>query len=170
MKLKMKMKIMQSQLVCIYHCLSSVVTHSSFKDYVDDDNDKDDNEEEVLDGDNHVDITAPLQQVNVSASHESDDQTQGQGAPAEPCSHVFIEHFPLGSAGQPILNQGQPDADYNVYRCQFAGSDGASIYHPFASKMDWEVARWAKVHGITSTAVSELLGIEGVSLCWSFSL
>ncbi|KAG1810188.1 uncharacterized protein HD556DRAFT_1428325 [Suillus plorans] len=38
-----------------------------------------------------------------------------------------------------------------------------NLYHPFTSKMDWEVARWAKLRGVSSTAFSDLLAIEGVS-------
>ncbi|KAG1843444.1 hypothetical protein F4604DRAFT_1884612 [Suillus subluteus] len=38
-----------------------------------------------------------------------------------------------------------------------------NLYHPFASKMEWEVARWAKLRGLSSTALSDLLAIEGVS-------
>ncbi|KAJ3752644.1 hypothetical protein EV360DRAFT_54847 [Lentinula raphanica] len=34
---------------------------------------------------------------------------------------------------------------------------------PFISRMDWEVARWAKLRGSGSTAFSDLLAIEGVS-------
>jgi hypothetical protein len=37
------------------------------------------------------------------------------------------------------------------------------IWAPFTSKIDWEVACWAKLRGPSSTAVSELLAIEGVS-------
>jgi hypothetical protein len=33
---------------------------------------------------------------------------------------------------------------------------------PFISKMDWEIARWAKLRGPGSTAFSELLSIDGV--------
>ncbi|THU75106.1 hypothetical protein K435DRAFT_591247, partial [Dendrothele bispora CBS 962.96] len=33
---------------------------------------------------------------------------------------------------------------------------------PFNSRMDWEVARWAKLRGTGSTAFSDLLDIEGV--------
>ena len=40
-------------------------------------------------------------------------------------------------------------------------------YAPFLSKLDWEVARWAKLRGPGSTAVTELTGIEGVSRCLS---
>ena len=36
-------------------------------------------------------------------------------------------------------------------------------FTPFTSKLEWEVAKWAKLRGPGSTACSELLGIEGVS-------
>ncbi|KAJ7137196.1 hypothetical protein C8R44DRAFT_828619 [Mycena epipterygia] len=35
-------------------------------------------------------------------------------------------------------------------------------YAPFNSKMDWEVARWAKLRGSGSTAFTDLLNVEGV--------
>ncbi|KIL55290.1 hypothetical protein M378DRAFT_49930, partial [Amanita muscaria Koide BX008] len=35
-------------------------------------------------------------------------------------------------------------------------------YAPFLSKLDWELARWAKVHGPSSSALTQLLQIEGV--------
>lgn len=38
----------------------------------------------------------------------------------------------------------------------------ANPWAPFNSKLDWEVARWAKMHGPGSTALSELLAIDGV--------
>jgi hypothetical protein len=44
------------------------------------------------------------------------------------------------------------------------GSSG-NIYAPFASKMDWEVARWAKLRGSGSTAFTDLLKVEGVRGC-----
>ncbi|KAI1783920.1 hypothetical protein LXA43DRAFT_976942 [Ganoderma leucocontextum] len=37
------------------------------------------------------------------------------------------------------------------------------IYWPFTSKLDWEVARWGKTRGPGSTALSELLEIDGVA-------
>lgn len=36
-------------------------------------------------------------------------------------------------------------------------------YAPFESKLDWEIARWAKTRGPGSTALDELLKIDGVS-------
>ncbi|KAJ3567978.1 hypothetical protein NP233_g6016 [Leucocoprinus birnbaumii] len=35
-------------------------------------------------------------------------------------------------------------------------------YSPFSSEVNWEIARWAKLRGPSSTAFSELLAIEGV--------
>jgi hypothetical protein len=38
------------------------------------------------------------------------------------------------------------------------------IYAPFSSKMEWEIAKWAKERGPSSTAFSDLMSIEGVSI------
>ncbi|KAJ3925403.1 MAG: hypothetical protein NXY57DRAFT_1051695 [Lentinula lateritia] len=40
---------------------------------------------------------------------------------------------------------------------------GENKWAPFASRMDWEIAHWAKLRGTGSTAFSELLAIDGVS-------
>ncbi|KAI0827979.1 hypothetical protein BC628DRAFT_1303926, partial [Trametes gibbosa] len=37
-----------------------------------------------------------------------------------------------------------------------------NLYAPFTSKMDWEVARWAKLRGAGSTSFNDLTKIEGV--------
>ena len=84
---------------------------------------------------------------------------------------VFIEHFPSSNAGAAISdNQGFIKTDYDCYKMQCGNVDG---YAPFASQIDWEIACWAKVHGLTSAAVTELLGIEGVCsrpTCYSLYL
>ncbi|KAI0038107.1 hypothetical protein FA95DRAFT_1665906 [Auriscalpium vulgare] len=72
----------------------------------------------------------------------------------------FVVPFPGGMAGAPV---GQDvHSGYNEY-AQGVAQDDANAYHPFPSKMAWEIARWAKLRGPTSTALTELLGIEGVS-------
>jgi hypothetical protein len=43
------------------------------------------------------------------------------------------------------------------------GNSSTNPWAPFASKMDWEVAKWAKLQGAGSTAFSDLLVIDGVS-------
>ncbi|KAI0311688.1 hypothetical protein OF83DRAFT_1177336 [Amylostereum chailletii] len=84
-----------------------------------------------------------------------------------------VVHFG-GRAGEAI---GQNQGAHNKYEDSLRGGrsdgelndtgggeneDGLPIWHPFASKMDWEVARWAKLRGPSSTALSELLSIEGL--------
>ena len=39
-----------------------------------------------------------------------------------------------------------------------------SEWAPFSTRLEWEVARWAKLRGPSSTALSELLQIDGVSM------
>lgn len=71
---------------------------------------------------------------------------------------VVVDHFPLASAGQPLKDQQRADAMYD----QDARKASGNPYAPFASRLDWEVARWAKLRGPGSNALSELLGIDGV--------
>lgn len=49
----------------------------------------------------------------------------------------------------------------NQYTSALSSSD--NLWAPFKSKVDWEIARWAKMRGPGSTALTELLGVEGVS-------
>lgn len=73
---------------------------------------------------------------------------------------IFIEHFPSNSAGAAIPDdEGFIETDYDRYQSQCGTTDE---FMPFASQIEWDMGRWAKVHGITSTAVTELLGIKGV--------
>jgi hypothetical protein len=38
-----------------------------------------------------------------------------------------------------------------------------NVYAPFSSKLEWEIAKWAKLQGTTSTAFSDMMKIEDVS-------
>lgn len=77
---------------------------------------------------------------------------------------TFVEHFPGGLAGSPILKQLET-TEYVKYGEFLDDIDGKkTIWAPFTSKLDWEIARWAKMRGPGSTAVSELLGIEDVRM------
>ncbi|KAK7461710.1 hypothetical protein VKT23_008136 [Stygiomarasmius scandens] len=63
------------------------------------------------------------------------------------------------SASQSFHN---PKWGFEAYGSKITGSS-ENLWAPFASKMDWEVARWAKMRGTGSTAFSDLLAIEGVA-------
>ncbi|KAG1828883.1 hypothetical protein DFJ58DRAFT_719762 [Suillus subalutaceus] len=60
-------------------------------------------------------------------------------------------------AGQQITRGCAANAEYEAH----LANEEENVYHPFASKMEWEVARWAKLRGLSSTALSDLLAIEG---------
>ena len=72
-------------------------------------------------------------------------------------SAVDVEQFPFGMPGAPIPGRAQDPSEYES-QAMLMGSPWA----PFQSQLEWEVARWAKLRGGTSTAVSELLAIPGV--------
>ena len=77
---------------------------------------------------------------------------QQDGAP-------FIERFPTGATGVPISNMGQDVPGFQVL-CDNLGPE--NIWHPFQSQRDWDFACWAKNRGPSSTAVTELLAMDGV--------
>ncbi len=79
-------------------------------------------------------------------------------------AHLREKTFPIPytkidpNAGKPVKD----DRERTAYQ-QYAAANAQNPYHPFASKLDWQVARWAKMRGPGSTAVTELLEIDEVS-------
>jgi hypothetical protein len=83
---------------------------------------------------------------------------------SEPRSNMTVTHFPFGNPGAPIpgANRGSESA---VHQSSQAALD-SSVWALFGSSLDWEIARWAKTWGPTSSALTELLAIPGVcDLC-----
>ncbi|KAJ3017898.1 hypothetical protein NUW54_g471 [Trametes sanguinea] len=70
----------------------------------------------------------------------------------------YCRRLPSGHAlvGEKVLPA------YTMYKTTVDGEDRC-IYAPFRSRIDWEVARWAKMRGPGSNAGSELLGIDGLA-------
>ncbi|KAJ7118222.1 hypothetical protein C8R44DRAFT_923423 [Mycena epipterygia] len=70
-----------------------------------------------------------------------------------------IVKFPGDKAGASISEERSASTEQ-----QYGDALGKSnnIYAPFASKIDWDVARWAKLRGSGSTAFTDLLKIDGV--------
>ncbi|KIJ08418.1 hypothetical protein PAXINDRAFT_18442 [Paxillus involutus ATCC 200175] len=75
----------------------------------------------------------------------------------------YVARFPVPTAGQPITFSVQNGAhtQFKPYK-NFFKEDLTNAYTPFESSMEWEFAWWAKLCGPSSTAVSDLLEIEGV--------
>jgi hypothetical protein len=73
-------------------------------------------------------------------------------------SSVVVELFPFGNPGAPISDGVQGPSSYG--RDQAAQGD--SIWAPFQSKRDWEIAEWLKMQGASSSSVAKFLGISDV--------
>ncbi|KAJ6497170.1 hypothetical protein C8R47DRAFT_972715 [Mycena vitilis] len=69
----------------------------------------------------------------------------------------FVTHFG-GLAGAPVRTQ---DSAYHQYSESIRSSE-ENPWAPFTSQVDWEIAKWAKLRGSTSTAFTDLLSIDGV--------
>ncbi|KAF8261591.1 hypothetical protein EI94DRAFT_1605749 [Lactarius quietus] len=71
---------------------------------------------------------------------------------------VIVDRFPHGSPGAPITGAAQGTSIYQSSCNVF----GTSVWAPFHSQVDWEIAHWAKMRGLSSSAMAELLAIPGV--------
>lgn len=58
---------------------------------------------------------------------------------------------------------------YRFHQRQDSTRDNNNAYAPFRSKMEWEIAKWAKLRGPSSTAFTELMAIDGVSESQEFN-
>ena len=76
-----------------------------------------------------------------------------------PAKDYVVEYFPGDKAGAPLECTIADQSNFEKYQQQLNNN---AEYAPFVSQIDWEIAQWAKTHGTTSTAVTELLQIDGV--------
>ncbi|KAM6491662.1 hypothetical protein JOM56_012906 [Amanita muscaria] len=112
-----------------------------------------------------TDLDSDLQvESSSSAASLSISRTGPRSTPAiDPDFH--IEPFPGSYAGKPIQARGS-EPTYVNYIDQLKASESESeaenTWAPFNPKLDWEIARWAKLRGPGSTAVSDLLSIDGL--------
>jgi len=75
-----------------------------------------------------------------------------------------VVKFP--GAGEPSETQSRSLGGYQQYASSLATEEsGPTEWAPFSTRQEWEVARWAKLRGPSSTALTELLEINGVSWC-----
>ena len=90
------------------------------------------------------------------------DTPQNQLGEAALSRKPHVIKFPSSKAGQVYR---QPFLGANeTYGSNLHAGGTNSIYAPFSSKLEWEIAQWAKNRGLSSTAFTDLLKIEGVSL------
>ena len=71
----------------------------------------------------------------------------------------FKDQFQDSKAGEPIRIHAQSRS--KTHQSGSVDSD-TNPYAPFVDRINWEIAKWAKLRGPSSTAFSELLNINGV--------
>ncbi|PPQ97936.1 hypothetical protein CVT26_002941 [Gymnopilus dilepis] len=82
----------------------------------------------------------------------------GDGHGIKPARVVrYSDKYPSSAAGGVLARGKSQDQQYRT-----AMGAKTNPWAPFASKLDWEVAQWAKLRGVGSTAFSDLLAIDGV--------
>ena len=75
----------------------------------------------------------------------------------------FVTKYPGGMAG--AVHSKASMGENEKYGLRIGDESQENIYAPFASQLDWEVARWAKIRGPGSNSFTELMAIDGVSCC-----
>ncbi|KZT74261.1 hypothetical protein DAEQUDRAFT_787639 [Daedalea quercina L-15889] len=90
------------------------------------------------------------------------DPRERHGIESRTSSKTFVEHFPSHRAGEVLEDHGAgPDSEHKAYAIS-VGITEEKPFAPFQSKLDWELARWAKMRGPGATAVTDLLKIENL--------
>ncbi|KAJ3711136.1 hypothetical protein DFJ43DRAFT_1154481 [Lentinula guzmanii] len=72
-----------------------------------------------------------------------------------------VEQYPDNHAGAPVESQ-NATADENTQYYHNLKVTVMNPWAPFESEIDWNIACWAKTRGPSSTALTELLAIDGV--------
>lgn len=103
---------------------------------------------------------------------EVDDEEEvvaGQGYQHSAQLPPIIEKF-MGRAGARVSITSTDVKDSNtMYEAALGDSfDHTNPFSPFKSKLDWEVAEWAKLLGPSETSFTKLLAIDEVSFCSRF--
>jgi len=83
---------------------------------------------------------------------------QAEEVNSSPIAELSITRFTYGSPGALIPGPVQGSVMYGSSQVAPSSLDWA----PFSSELDWEITYWAKIHGPTSSALTELLAIPGV--------
>ena len=77
-----------------------------------------------------------------------------------------IEEYPITTAAAPLTTAAVgPAATYDEdgRLGRIPSTESGELYAPFQSRLDWELARWAKCETVSSSALTQLISIDGVS-------
>jgi hypothetical protein len=95
---------------------------------------------------------------DLNEEHNRDRYIIGDGYGVKPAVRIrYRDKYLSSHAGETLSREESRDSDYSA-----ALNSGDNSWSPFNSKKDWEIAEWAKLQGLGSTAFSDLLSIDGV--------
>ncbi|KAF9777395.1 hypothetical protein BJ322DRAFT_1102350 [Thelephora terrestris] len=116
----------------------------------------------IIGSDTDTDLSDSDDDPNLS-DHDDDTRQicQDSATPPESGGKPFVVKFG-GRAGETVGADDRHLA-YTQYSQDLQAEDAPCEWAPFSSRVDWEIARWAKLRGPSSTALSELLGIDGLA-------
>lgn len=107
----------------------------------------------------HITVDEDLVKVDDPIDENAHRAFQMCGGAEEPLhNEPMVEKF-HGQAHEIVLrgHAGQDEAYTEMI------DEMENLFAPFSLKMEWEIIRWAKLCGPSSTAFTELMKIEGVS-------
>jgi len=102
------------------------------------------------------DCDIPME-YDIPPSTPTQDLLDRQGIENHLWNDPTIEKFPIPTAGKVFGHE--KENTYERSRHQFSSPN---VHEPFSTQIEWEIARWAKLRGPSSTAFTELLAIDGV--------
>jgi hypothetical protein len=128
------------------------------------------------------DAETPIQDFT-AADTTDDDPTQADRDPTHGVRGLaerqleqepFVIPYPSRGqgVGDPVGASREQSAHANMsYELEIA-PDKTNPYAPFASQLDWDIAKWAKLRGPGCTSFGEMMNIPGVRtslLCWNLA-
>ncbi len=112
-----------------------------------------------------ADRTTPELATGSPSEHEQpqDDDTLRKRGEVGPVleRRPKVTRYPGGNAG--VVHSKTNMTENQKYKAKVGDTSQANAYAPFASCLDWEIAKWAKLRGPSSTAFTEMMAIDGVS-------
>lgn len=103
--------------------------------------------------------SCPSDEVEASGGDAQGAYRLRGGAEVELKKKPVVVKFRKGKAGAVYATHRNMDEN-SSYTSKIGNPDNP--FSPFSSKLDWEIAHWAKTRGPSSTAFTELMSIEGV--------
>ncbi|KAI9433254.1 hypothetical protein H4582DRAFT_2061067 [Lactarius indigo] len=70
-----------------------------------------------------------------------------------------VTRYPGGNAG--VAHSKKNMTENQKYEAKVGDVSQSNPYAPFASSLDWQIAKWAKLRGPSSTAFTEMMAIDG---------